>query len=41
MDEYQNPDEWATQIRKIFNALIARGFTEAQAIEIMCAAFKT
>ena len=31
--------EWAETIKKVFDALILRGFTEAQAIEIMCAAF--
>ena len=33
------PDEWATQIKKIFDALLLQGFTEEQAIKIMCAAF--
>ena len=37
----KDPNEWATLVKKVFDALLLQGFTEEQAIELMCAAFKT
>ena len=38
-ETYSSPIDWAAKLRELYDALIARGFTPAQAIELMCAAF--
>ena len=39
MAEYIDPNEWAAKLKELFDALTLHGFTEEQAIEIMCAVF--